>query len=67
MIGPLARTATARPGYPNLVQQCLKLGALVTLTTREDQRKRPSLAVAAEVQLGGKPSLAPPQRLLGRV
>jgi hypothetical protein len=63
-----ARAATpTRPWHPDGIQQRLQLGALMALPRREGDRQRPPFAVHGQVQLGGQPAPAVPQRLILRV
>jgi hypothetical protein len=64
---PLARTTTTDPWHPYLIQDRLKLATLMALTAREHDRKRASFPITTEVHLGGKSSLAPSKRLIGRI
>lgn len=60
-------SSSTRAWDANAVQYRPQLRAVMALAWCDDDRERPSLAVAGEVQLGRQPSTAPSQSLVGRV
>jgi hypothetical protein len=52
-------------GDPDSVQQQLQLGALMPLASGDQHGQRPAAAVAGQMQLGGQPTPATAQRLIG--
>ena len=64
VVGALSGPAPPRrPRHADAVQDGLQLGAVVALPRREHHAQRPTLAVAAKLQLGGQPTPGPAKRL----
>src|SRR5215211_4286257 len=66
-VGPQPRSPTPGPLDRPLLEQPLEHGGFVLLAGREHQRQELAAAFRAEMDLGGDPALAAPERLRRRV